>query len=56
METSSLPVLRNNDNLDLFVYREDSLVRKGLSSEPNNELNVCTTSVTEDELWPVKHV
>ena len=30
--------------------------RRGLSCEPNNQLNVCTTSVTEGEVGTVKNV
>ena len=37
---------------DLFVYRDDS----GLSCEPNNQLNVYTTSETEGEVVHVKLV
>ena len=29
---------------------------RGWSCEPNNQLNVCTTSVTEGEVGPVKLV
>ena len=29
---------------------------RGLSCEPNNQLNVCTTSETEGEVGAVKHV
>ena len=37
---------------DVYVY---SIVR-GWSCEPNNQLNVCTTSVTEGEVAGVKLV
>ena len=35
---------------------QDSSVVRGWSCEPNNQLNVCTTSVTEGEVGPVKLV
>ena len=41
-------------NLDLFVNRDDSLTSS--LCEPNNQLNVCTTSVTEGEVGAVKLV
>ena len=42
--------------LDLSVDREDMSRVRGWSCEPNNQLNVCTTSVTEGEVGPVKLV
>ena len=36
----------------LFTVKIHWRVR-GLSSEPNNQLNVFKTSVTEGEVWPV---
>ena len=39
----------------LFTVKIHWRVR-GLSSEPNNQLNVCITSVTEGEVLPVKHL
>ena len=40
----------------LFVSRKDSLTSIGLSYEPNNQLNVCTTTVSEGEVAHVKLV
>ena len=39
-----------------FSEENQSYQIRGWSCEPNNQLNVCTTSVTEGEVGPVKLV
>ena len=42
-----------NGNHCFFLKFATELQFRGWSFEPNNQLNVCTTSVTEGEVWPV---
>ena len=50
--------LHSSDNdAPFYIYLQRFYLRvRGLSCEPNNQLNVCTTSVTEGEVGTVKHV
>ena len=54
MKVSSQPIrYRNLGDRSPIIY---FMMVRGWSCEPNNQLNVCTTSVTEGEVAGVKLV